>query len=630
MLVRKEALWRRASSVAFLAPFLLPFLLYLNTIPHDFALDDYVAVTENSLVQEGLRGIPSIFAHGYFFGQKGRDDESYRPLSLAMLAMEKDLGAGDPRIHHFFNVLWYSLGCLLLYSVLRAAFPKQWSSYALAAALLFAAHPIHTEVVANIKSRDEILSFAFGMLALRLVHRSAERKELSSLAASALAYALALLSKESALTFVAVIPSFLYFSSSLRVATLLVRSIPFFLVAAGYLLLRALVLDSLTFQYQFSVFSNSLLGAKNAGEFIATNFLIHAKYLRLLLFPHPLSWDYSFNQIPIMTLSDPIPLVAIATFAVLFFLGLRGIKDRSWVSFGILFYLVTISVVSNFFVTLGTTMAERFVFVPSVGYCIVLALSAKSFIERFPRHAAGGVFASLALVLVLAGYSFKTIVRNKDWKNDLTICSSGVRASPNSARAHMALGDVYRIQLQDSASPGLQPELARRAADAYAKSLQIYSNNLQVLYSLGYVHFIAGDMRSAEAVFTAGLAIERGHIWMRHYRAVAMSRLGKLDEAVAEFREVIAANPTFLPAHLGLASAYLEKKDTESSINAYRSALRFAPKSDAALAGLAEAYERLGELVEATSYYRHALQASPGNQAALAGLRRVSGSSPRR
>jgi hypothetical protein len=384
-----ESWGKRARFLPYLVSFLVPFLLYLNTIPHDFALDDYVAITENSLVQKGMSGIPSLLTHGYFFGQNGRNDESYRPFSLVLFTVEKQVAGGSPHVHHFFNVLLYALGCLLFFAVLQGALPEERSHLALPIALLFAAHPIHTEVVANIKSRDEILSLLFGMLTLLLVQRSCHKQGHGSLVPALLAYALALLSKESALALVAVIPMFLPFTSPLRTRTVIVRSTPFFLLAAAYLLLRALVLDSGTFQKDLTVFANSLLGAKTTAEFFATNFFIHGKYLLLLLFPHPLSWDYSYNQIPIVRISDARALLAMLTFALLVIAATRGLRRRSWASFGILFYFIALSPASNFFVTIGTTMAERFLFIPSAGFCIFVAFTADALLERAPRPALG-------------------------------------------------------------------------------------------------------------------------------------------------------------------------------------------------------------------------------------------------
>ncbi|MEM6724852.1 MAG: hypothetical protein AAF598_12485, partial [Bacteroidota bacterium] len=155
----------------------LAFLLYANTLGHDFVLDDDIITRKNSLVQKGFAGIPEIFTHGYLYGFNGMNDQSYRPLVLVNLAIETALFGQKSSVHHFFNVLLYALSCFFLLAFARRLLGKEGMYWAFGACLLFTAHPIHTEVVANIKSRDEILSFLFVILSLDQLIRYAEGRE---------------------------------------------------------------------------------------------------------------------------------------------------------------------------------------------------------------------------------------------------------------------------------------------------------------------------------------------------------------------------------------------------------------------------------------------------------------------
>ena len=139
-------------------------LLYSNTIGFEYVLDDGIVTTKNRFVQAGWAGIYDIFTHGYLYGFNGMNNQSYRPIALATMAIEKAIFGNSPIISHFFNTLFFAFGVGLLFTFFTKIFQQKNKYLPFVAALLFAAHPIHTEVVANIKSRDELLAFCFMLL----------------------------------------------------------------------------------------------------------------------------------------------------------------------------------------------------------------------------------------------------------------------------------------------------------------------------------------------------------------------------------------------------------------------------------------------------------------------------------
>ncbi|MDD4150951.1 MAG: hypothetical protein PHE33_13085, partial [Bacteroidales bacterium] len=177
------------------------FILYGNTIGNDYALDDAIVITGNQFTQKGIKGIPDIFKYDTFTGfwlssypgqtasqiqeeKKLVAGGRYRPLSLSTFALEveifgkkiKDANGqivyrGNPTISHFINILLYFLTTCLLYIILLRLIPpkndgKWYFSFAFIASILFLAHPIHTEAVANIKGRDEIMTLLGSLAAL--------------------------------------------------------------------------------------------------------------------------------------------------------------------------------------------------------------------------------------------------------------------------------------------------------------------------------------------------------------------------------------------------------------------------------------------------------------------------------
>jgi protein O-mannosyl-transferase len=211
-----------ASQLQYLSIMILSLLIYINTLFFSYALDDGLFIMDNKITQKGFAGIKEILTTDALYGVYGDQVKvllpggRYRPLSQVMFAIEYQLFGLNPFIGHFFNLILYSLLCLLLFKVLQIIFEKyenkKWYlSLPFIAALLFTCHPLHTEVVANIKGRDEILSLLFSLGTLFFVLRYIRKEKLLLLVYAFISFSLALLSKENAITFLALIPLTVFF-----------------------------------------------------------------------------------------------------------------------------------------------------------------------------------------------------------------------------------------------------------------------------------------------------------------------------------------------------------------------------------------------------------------------------------
>ncbi|HKK88495.1 MAG TPA: hypothetical protein VJ917_06570, partial [Saprospiraceae bacterium] len=154
--------------------FALSLLLYLNTLRHGFVLDDAIVISENKFTQQGIDGWSGILTKDTFFGffqKEGKDQlvagGRYRPLSLLFFSFVYEIAGNNPTIFHFFNLLFYGILIVVLYQWLLDVFRKKKYRYWIASlsALIFTVHPVHTEVVANIKGMDELLALLFALLA---------------------------------------------------------------------------------------------------------------------------------------------------------------------------------------------------------------------------------------------------------------------------------------------------------------------------------------------------------------------------------------------------------------------------------------------------------------------------------
>lgn len=185
--------------------FAFSFLLYFNSVFNDYNMDDELVTQNHRLTSKGISAIPEIFTSPYYQDNAGYKYE-YRPMVLVSFALEHSFFGEHAWVSHFLNVLLYALMCLLLFFVLKKLLKQYSLLFPFLIALVFAAHPVHTEVVDSIKNRDEILSLLFGLLSMDFAIRFTERKNVLYLLAMGLFFLLGILSKTTTITFVMLIP----------------------------------------------------------------------------------------------------------------------------------------------------------------------------------------------------------------------------------------------------------------------------------------------------------------------------------------------------------------------------------------------------------------------------------------
>jgi len=207
-------------------------LLYANTIPNDYNMDDELVTRNHRLTAKGISAIPEIFTSTYYKDESGYAYE-YRPVVLCSFAIEHQFFGDNAHVSHFFNVLLYALMCLLLFRVLLILKLQISPLLSFAITLLFVVHPAHTEVVASIKNRDELLAFIFVLMSLYSTLKSTYEKKKWPLVFTPVLFVLALLSKMSVFSFVLIIPIVMIFFTDLEFYQVMIRALLFVIPAAG-------------------------------------------------------------------------------------------------------------------------------------------------------------------------------------------------------------------------------------------------------------------------------------------------------------------------------------------------------------------------------------------------------------
>lgn len=422
------------------------FWLYGTTIHHSYANDDRNTYFGNNFTMQGVKGIPDILKYDSFTGAffNGDYEEAiektkfipggrYRPLSLITFAIEVELFESNSCFYsHLFNVIYNIIVAILLYFLLKRLFPEKdpkrwWCSVPFIASLLFLAHPLHTEVVSNIKGRDELFALMFSLMSLLTMISYFDKKKIYKLLFSTVFLFLAMMSKENAATFVFIIPvTIWYFIERDDRRSVILSAIPLFISFLGF---AAIYISAIGWNFSAdSDFDIDLLNnpfcTMDFWTKYATIFYCLIRYVGLLFFPHPLTIDYYSYHITAHSFSEFWVIVSVFLYLLLVVIALRGLfKTRSPLSYLTIIYLVPLALVSNIFFSIGTFMAERFLFFSSIAFCVGIAilisyLSKKKII--------------LVLMVILCLYSVKTMTRSLDWSSDLTLYYADSQTSSNS------------------------------------------------------------------------------------------------------------------------------------------------------------------------------------------------------
>lgn len=510
-------------------------LVYSNTLWNAFTMDDrQLYIVKNPVVTHpSLRALFMPHALTMVF----------RPLTFASFVLDWKVGAGHPFIFHLVNLLLHAAATVLLFFLLRILLQSlvRGGSLAFVAALLFAVHPIHTEAVTSIVGRAELLAAAF-LFAAWIFHL--KDREIPAL----LCLTLALLSKESAIVFLPLVLTGDYilgrWKSKFRYAR----------IAAVTLLYLGLLwkVDGGHFgPADIQLLDNPL--AHLSLQWRVLNALRVAwKYVGLQFYPGTLSCDYSFNQISMyLDWRHTLPAV-IATIAVLT-CWFRALWKRQLVralAGGI--YLVGFSVTANIIKPIGTIMAERLAYLPSAGFCLLVA-SAWYWLYRRQRR-----FAIATSIAVLVALGARTIVRNRDWRDNLTLWSTDARAVPNSAKIHIMLGSAYVDTGQFA-----------RAPQEMEAALRIYPEFPEAMEAYGLL--LSGEGKYQEA----GRMLERAFYMVKrgypNYDGMAVNlavlyiQTGHIDGALDVLNREIAEAPGYTRAWAARALAHYKNGETAAA-----------------------------------------------------------------
>jgi tetratricopeptide (TPR) repeat protein len=608
---------------------LFAFVLYAQTISFNYTYDDFTVIKENKIVKQGIQGIPDILKSDYWYGfiegpEKEKGGLIYRPASLIMFAVEWELFPDTPQVSHFINVLLYTLTCWFLFILLCRLFKNYSLIVPLLCTALFVIHPVHTEVVSNIKSRDEILCLLFAVCANIYFLKYYLDQKRTALFWGAMFFFLSLLSKETGVTFLVCIPLLLFVAGGLNIKRLGASAAMMVLVTVVYFFIRAQIDIGVSTAGKISSFDNVMADASTLGERLATAIYILGKYLYLLIIPHPLVSDYSYSQLALKTFSDPAVIVTLLAYMAAGIYALLNIRRQSLASFGILFFLVTLFPVSNILFLIGSGMAERFLYTPSLGFCILFTMLllriARGTYLKTSITSTGQVFSKYPKLffiasILFAAYTIKTLFRSSDWKDNLSLFSVDAKNSPKSSRMHYGYGSAVIMSIDSSnlTMPEIEEKVDLGKAELET-AISIYPEYANAYFTIGAIY---KDRRNYAA------AVANMENAIRYYpvpNPVFYKSIGFVYLKNGQYDKCINALDSFARLDTVTWDILNNKGSALYSQLKYADALQTFLKADSLNANdssisknIGRCYAYLQQYDKAEQYFKRTIQLEPGN-----------------
>ncbi len=624
----------------------LAFVLYGNTIPNKYSLDDSYVTSVNPQVQQGIKAIPSIFASNYISmnaEEGGQYNYGYRPMAKATYAIEWQFFGENPHVSHFINVLFYALTGLVLFSLLKRLFNGYNILVPFLAVVFFMVHPIHTEVVASLKNREEILSLLGSLLSVHFFIRWYDSGKKINILWALLSFAFGYMSKANAFTFILTIPLILYFFTEVTTKKIVITTLMVVALIALILTIPRVFLETAFRPNQY--IENPLIFDPSFAERVGTSMIVLLHHLKMLIFPHPLIFYYGYDMIPISTFSNPLVWVSIVIHLMLLGYAMYNFRKKSVLSFAILFYLINIGIFSNLAFPPTGIVADRFLYSASLGFSIALAVllfrlfKVDLSTQRLPAKALS--FIILISVLLAVPATARTIDRNRDWKTEMTLYKADMPYMERSAKGNFIYATNLRSTIVERLKAGTPRSRivkdANTCIEHFKRAVAVYPeypdawNNLgesyllllnesdssikyfekaietnpklfSAYYNLGYTYQVTGRYEKSIENYEKALEIEPWEIRAMSNLAQMYEKVGNLEKAISLNEDIIKMDPTLDVPYLNLASFALHQGDNRAAIEYFEKALEVNPNNMNISLRLNNYFKQIGDTIKADYY----------------------------
>jgi tetratricopeptide (TPR) repeat protein len=578
-------------------------LCFIQTAGYGFVFDDQQQIVENPRIRS-FANLDKTFTENVWAFRGAQNFSNYfRPMQISTYTATFWAGGLSPFAFHLTNILLNLLVCLAVLWVMMELFSN--STVAVGGALLFAAHPMHTEAVAWIAGVPELGSGLcyFLCIGAYLRCRKTERYALVWLAVSCLTFFCSLLYKEMALTIpmiigiidVYMLPRETSGPASANWRARIQRWLPFGIALAFYLILRIRALG---------VFSQAHRQLHMSLEDkLGTMAYLLARYVQKLLIPLRQNAFYLFEPVSRMKPAEwLLPILFLVLCGLL--LWRYANKDRT-LMFVVAWILITLLPVLALENVGANVFAERYLYIPSLGFCFLISTLLYRYLA--PRKAAA------ALIVLVVLYGVATVLRNPVWRDDKTLYLNTVSASPDAANICINLATMYGAE-------GNLREARRyfeRALEAHPRTfVQEPDLVVNAYFGLSYIAELEGNLQGALKYGREGLKLQPRRIEPYEAFGRLLLKAGDLSGAENCYRSALQFDPNHANVRTALGDVLALKGDWEGAERELRAALKIAPRSVAARVGMGLVYQGRKRWAEALAVLNEALALDSRNVAA--------------
>ena len=594
---------------------LIVLVSYFNSTRNGFVYDDWDLVAGKRYEEVKPLLYPFIGA---------LREGAYRPLRDISHAIDRLIWGMDPMGHHITNILIHIGSSVIVFyiavSIFGEVLPEErlserqgWGRQAWAAfltSIFFGVHPVQTESVTWISGRRDILCGFFFLLGLlvfiKFKCRSRGGEDIGAgkkyyIGGIIFCYLLSLSSKAMGVTLplILILFDFIFGDHDRRRLRFRMKHlyIPLLILAICFSILTMHVGSGQrrkTFHGESRYFTTLAMGK------------VTVRYIKLLIFPVDLCLEY-VDSVP-RTIKEPTVLVSLLTVAVILVTGILTLRRDRVVSLGILWFFITLLPVSNILVPVGNMMAERYLYIPSIGFCILLGGLISRVRLRYMGEAwKSGVFIALPIIV---SYSCLTAVRNEDWKDNIALWDKTMVQCPASTRAIYNLGNAYsRADMFDDAIVYFKKVMA---IDPYSVK---YHN------CVGHVYAEQGLFEEAKREFKIALALDPLSGLAHFNLGTTYQREGNSKGAIYELKKAVVLNPEETTFHFNLGCAYEADGRLRKAAYHYGEALVLDSYNIRALNNLGVIYRRMGRFDEAKLTWQKVLEIDPDFRIAVDNLK---------
>lgn len=548
------------------------FLAYANTITNEYGLDDFLVTNHHPQIEKGIGSLYEIFTTNYI--AEGDLNLDYRPLVKASYALEYSFFGWNPHVSHLVNILIYATGVVLLFQVLLLIFGVEFFTTLLIGTLIYAVHPIHTEVVASLKNRDELLVLLFVLLSARVLLKS-QVINAKTIGIGSFFFLLALMSKISAMPFLASIPMMLYWKNRNPKPALIVFGVLGFVTAVYYTTIINLLPG---FARPYDYVETPFPYLNDLSLKLGTAFYTLLLNLKLLVFPFPLRFYYGYGLVELQPLFSLWAMLAVILYVFIAGAALFFFRKKPFISFFLFFYLVQISLYSNLVLPLAGMVAERGLFFASISFALVIGFLFSHFfadktttkqkgLAAVPFNLSGFGLGLLSGLIII--YSMVTFLRNKDWNTTISLMEADSKYVAASSQAnYMIAKEIRRLyRLDENLTPELLTTQSDRAISFYELALEAYPNYTQAMEELGSVYAIERkDLVKAVPLFEQAYTLD-STLFKSAYN-IGYAAIKRQDEPLAKlwFERAVKANPKHDKSLIELAKIYYKNGEKQKAL----------------------------------------------------------------